>query len=304
MTRKWNTVNDQSNVNYGAGNEVIHHIEVLKSNICDYNDGYILVIVYISVRAAPGTQVDDAENLHLLMSMYNLIEYSSSYSETTGSLWFYSKDEATDFNTDIANADNFKSFKYKTKLLENTVPQLAPNVANEILKNRTIVIPLKYLSIFWRSLKMLLINCKVEWKLEWTKYCVLSSTGADNDNANHNNIIFTIKDTKLYLPVVSLSARENQKLSDLLSKGFGRSVYWNECKTKSENKNTTNEYRYFLESDFVGVNRLFVLVHLKEDDNVKRFKAKRHYLPKGIIKKYYNVIIIGKTFMINPKIQI
>ena len=71
-------------------------------------------------------------------------------------------------------------------------------------------------------------------------------------------IILSIKDTRLHVPVVALSARDNQKLSELLSKGFERSVYWNEYKTKSENKNMTNAFRYFLESNFVGVNRLFV----------------------------------------------
>ena len=58
-------------------------------------------------------------------------------------------------------------------------------------------------------------------------------------------------------------------------------VYWNECKTTSENKNTINEYRYFLESNFVGVNRLFVLIYLNRDNDVKRFKAQRYYLQKG-----------------------
>ena len=70
---------------------------------------------------------------------------------------------------------------------------------------------------------MLLINCKVELKRKWAKYCVLY--GADADNANKidsNNIIFTIKDTKLYVPVVTLSARDNQKLSKPHSKGFER----------------------------------------------------------------------------------
>ena len=80
-------------------------------------------------------------------------------------------------------------------------------------------------------------------------------------NGNDDNIIFTTTDTKLYVPVVILSARDNQKLIKLLSKGFERSVYWNDYKTKSENKNTTNENRYFLESNFVGVNILFVLVY-------------------------------------------
>ena len=76
----------------------------------------------------------------------------------------------------------------------------------------------------------------------------MSVTGTDNANGNNddNNIIFTIKDTNLYVPVVNLSARDNQKLSKLLSKGFERSVDWNKYKIKSENKNTTNEFRYFL----------------------------------------------------------
>ena len=71
----------------------------------------------------------------------------------------------------------------------------------------------------------------------------MSEAGGDNTNSNPNNVVFIIKGTKLYVPVVTLSARENQKLSKLLSKGFERSDYWNEYKTKSENKNTTNEFR-------------------------------------------------------------
>ena len=74
----------------------------------------------------------------------------------------------------------------------------------------------------------------------------MSAAGADNDNDNGDNIIFTIKDTKLYVPVLNLSTRGNQKLLKILSKGFQRSVYWNEYKTKSQNENTTNEYIYFL----------------------------------------------------------
>ena len=123
----------------------------------------------------------------------------------------------------------------------------------------------------------------------------MSAAGNGNVNGNDDNTIFTIKDTKSYVPVVTLSARENKKLTKFLSKGFERSVYWNEYKTKSENKNTTNEYRYFLKPNFLGVNRLFVLVYSNEDVDSKRFKAKRYYLPKGVIKSY-NVIINGKNF--------
>ena len=71
-------------------------------------------------------------------------------------------------------------------------------------------------------------------------------------------IFFTIKDTKLYVPVATLSARDNQKLSKFLRKGFERPVYMNKCKIKRHNKNTTNGFRYFIESDFVGANTLFV----------------------------------------------
>ena len=146
----------------------------LKSSLCDYNDAYILVRGEITATAAPATQVtftncapfikcttkidettvDDAEDLDFVMPMHNLIDYSSNYSETTASLGFYSNDEATDFNADIANDNNFKFFKYKTKLLRNTE---ADN-ANGILKNATIAVLLKYLSNVWRSLEMSLIN--------------------------------------------------------------------------------------------------------------------------------------------------
>ena len=78
------------------------------------------------------------------------------------------------------------------------------------------------------SLEIPLINCKKELKPKWIKYCVLASNGNDNDDddANSNNIIFTIKDTKLHVLVVTLSAKDNQKLSKLLSEGFKSSVYF------------------------------------------------------------------------------
>ena len=90
-----------------------------------------------------GTTIDDHEDLHLVMPMYNLIEYSSNYSETTGSLWFYSKDETSNFNADIADTNNFKSFKYNAKLLGCIIVQEAPNQAYGILKNAIIAVPLK-----------------------------------------------------------------------------------------------------------------------------------------------------------------
>ena len=77
------------------------------------------------------------------MQMYNLIEYSSNYSEPTGSLWSYLKDKATNINNNIENTDNFKSFKHKAKWLGNIVAQPAPNKANGTLKILKIAVPLK-----------------------------------------------------------------------------------------------------------------------------------------------------------------
>ena len=97
--------------------------------------------------------------------MYILIEYSSNYLERTRNLWIDSKDWGTNFNVDNANDKNFKSFKYKVKLLGNTVAQAAPNQDYGNLKKATAV-PLKYLNNFCRSLEMPLINCKLELKLK------------------------------------------------------------------------------------------------------------------------------------------
>ena len=131
---------------------------------------------------------------------------------------------------------------------------------------------------------MLLINCKVELKLKWTMYCVLSTAGADNNDADSNNIIFTTKDTKLYIPIVTLSAKDNRKISKLLRKRFERSVCWNEYKTKNENKNAINEYRCFLESNFVGVNRLFLLVIQIKMAMLKDLKLKYIIYQKVLFK--------------------
>ena len=123
--------------------------------------------------------------------MYNLLEYSSNYSDTSDNLSFYSKKEANDFGSNIVNTNILKSFKDKTKLIGSTA------AANGTVENATIAVPLRYLSNFWWSNEISLINSKVEWKLKWTKHWVLAIGGNDNDDANSNNIIFTIKDTKL-----------------------------------------------------------------------------------------------------------
>ena len=99
-----------------------------------------------------------------------------------------------------------------------------------------IAVPLKCLSNFWRSLEILLINCKVELSLSWNENCILTSLAG--------NSTFTITDAKLYVPVVTLSIEDNAKLTKLLNEGFKRSVYWNKCKV-IRNK-TYNIWKKFL----------------------------------------------------------
>ena len=122
----------------------------------------------------------------------------------------------------------------------------------------------------------------------------MSAVFSDNANAKSNNII-SLSKTQSYMFLLQLYHQETIKnYQNFFSRGFERSVYWNEYKMKSENKNTTNEYSYFLESNFVGVNRLFVFVYLNKNKYEKRFKTRKCDLLKEIID-HDNVIINGKN---------
>ena len=105
--------------------------------------------------------------------------------------------------------------------------------ADNILRNSTTGVPLKYLNNFCRSLEIFMINCKIELKYCNVMYCLLAINGNDNTDFDPNYVIIIIKDTKLLVCNVTLSAKVSQILSKLLSKGFKRSLYWNEYKTKS-----------------------------------------------------------------------
>ena len=120
-----------------------------------------------------GVKIDKAEDLDFVMPMYNLIEYSTNYRKKTGSLWNYYRDEPSD-----ALSSNSEPFKYKTSITGNTY-----NIGvgeegydpNKVGKNEIeIVILLKHLSNFWKTLNIPLIICKVELILTWSKNCVLA----------------------------------------------------------------------------------------------------------------------------------
>ena len=231
-TRNWVEINDESRGAYNVTSQIKCKTTMSKSSLCDYSDAYILAGEEVDAatrhaderdkgvvfkNCAPftnciseinNTQVDNAKDIDIVMPRYNLTEYSDNYAKTSGSLWQYFRDEPDD-NDDM---DESESFKFKIKITGKT-----PNNGNE--KDVEIMIPLKYLSNFWRTLEMPLINCEANLILTWSSTCVITvSNGAG---------AFAITDTKLFVPVVTFSTQENTKFLQQLKSGFKRVINWN-----------------------------------------------------------------------------
>ena len=153
-------------------------------------------------------------------------------------------------------SNNSQSFKYKAPLLGKT--ENAVNNSNSSVKYSKAVVPLKYLSNFWRSLEMPLTDCKVFLELNWIEDCILSSAG--------NSAKFAITDTKLHVPIVTLSTKDSTNLAKQLNEGFKRSVYWNSYETKPAKVIEQGKNIYeLLNASFQGVKRLFVLAYFIAD---------------------------------------
>ena len=201
-TRNGVEINDESRGAYNVNSQIKCKTTMLKSSLCDYSDAYILVkgTICVSNTAAAGaaenntnkkvkfkncapftnciseinnTQIDNAKNIDIVMAMYNLIEYSDNYSKTTGSLWQHCKDipaRSNNNNAIIIFTDNnlTDSFNFKVKFTGQT--------GNNGTKDVEIMVPLKYLSNFWGTLEMPLINCEVNLILTWSSTCVLVVT--------------------------------------------------------------------------------------------------------------------------------
>ena len=206
-SRNWVKINDESRGTYNVGSQIKFKTTMLKSSLCDYSDSYILAKGKITItgsgadaaarqtderdkvvvfkNCAPfttciskvnNTETDNFKDFDIVMPMYNLIDYSDNYAKTSGSLWQYYRDEPND---NLADSESFKS---KLKITGKT-----PNDGNE--KGVEIMVPIKYLSNFWRTLEMPLINCEVNLLLTWSSTCVITnSTSA---------VSFAITDTKL-----------------------------------------------------------------------------------------------------------
>ena len=232
--------------------------------------------------------------------MYNLIEYADNYQDSSATLYQYKRDEPPEADPiDDLTANNSDSFKYQVNLLGNPNTVVTPAHAaggnpNGISRlSVKVVVPLKYLSNFFRSLEMPLINCKVKLNLTWKKECVLSN--------NASNAVFIINDTKLYVPVITLSKEDNKDFIEQQNKGFQRSIYWNEYKTKEINEDAdANVFKYInLDPSFQGVNRLFVMAYNRVHGQPTRNGQRKYYLPRIDLNKY-NVIVDGRNFYDNP----
>ena len=307
-TRNLVKINDESRGAY-TSNDIKFKTTMLRSNLRNYADAYLHVKGRITITGdarpeqdpnAPRTaaqilaarQADErnkcvafkncapftkcirrinntAQDIDIVMPMYNLIEYSDNYSKTSGSLWQYYKDEPDD------SIEDSKSFSTKVKITGKT-----PVDGNT--KDVEIIVPLKYLSNFWRTLEIPLINCEVNLELTWPRDCVnTNSTGKGK---------FAITETKLYVPVVTLSTQDNTKLLQQLKSGFKRTINWNKYESSVKTFAQNRYLNYLINTSFQGVNRLFVLSFKNEND---RTSHSTYYLPKVEIKDY-NVMIDGR----------
>ena len=305
-TRNWVEINYESRGTYNVNSQIKFKTAMLKSSLCDYSDAYILVKGRITIRGegdnvaarqaderdkgvafkncAPfinciseinHTQVHNAKDIDIVMPMYNLIEYSDNYVKTTGSLWQYFRDEPDD---DLEDSESLKS---KIKITGKP-----PNSGN--VKDVEIMVPLKYLSNFWRALEMPLINCKVNLILTWSSTCVITnSNGAER---------FAITDTRIYVPLVTLSIQENTKLLQQLKSGFKRVINCNKYLSKPELLAQYPNLNYLVELSFQGVNRLFALAF---ENDAQRTSHSNYFLPNAEVKEY-NIMINGENFFDKP----
>ena len=314
-TRNWVEINDEARGTYSPNKQIKFKTSMLRSSLCDYSDAYILVKGNITVNNTAGAaaatnntnkkaifkncapftsckskinaDIDNAKYTDIVMLMYNLIEYSDDYSKTSGSLWQYCKEiSAVNNNGDTVDFDgtNAKdSFNSKIKITGQT------NDDGRI--DFEIMVPLKYLSNFWRTLEMPLINCEIELILDWSANCAIIYTDLNNQVPT-----FTITETNLYVPAVTLSTQDNSKLLIQLKNGFKRTITWNKYLAKLALLAKNANLNHLIERSFQGINRLFVLAFENDD---QRTSNKRYYIPNVEIKDY-NIIIDGKIFFDQP----
>ena len=163
---------------------------------------------------------------------------------------------------------------------------LNPTAGNT--KDVEILVPLKYLSNFWRTLEMPLINCEAELILTWSKDCVITNSTGEGK--------FKITEAELYIPIVTLSTEDNAKLLPQLKSRFKRIINWNKNESSVKTFAQNKYLNYLINPSFQGASRRFVLSFKNEDD---RISHSTYYVPKVELKDY-NVMIDGRNFFDQP----
>ena len=252
ITKKWIEVQSQSGTTYNTSKPIMLNTSMLRSDLCNSSDPYVWVKGTITVtnpndnanfnkeltlkNNAPfisciskinGELVENAEDIDIVMPMYNLLEYIKNYEKTSGSLFNYYRDEPSEITLGARNnainisIRNSKSYDYKTNITGTL------DAGEGEKEDVTIAISLKYLGNFWRSLDIPLINCEITLILSWYKECVLAGRAFRGPPAAAANRIncptsakFEITDFKLYVPVVTSSAENDNKSLEQLKSGF------------------------------------------------------------------------------------
>ena len=340
VTREYVRVNSLSNT-YNENKSIRFKTLMLRSDLCDYADAYILVNGTITVNGiANGVEneivrrnrplilknnapfvscmtkinnefIEDADDLDVVIPMYNLLEYSKNYRKTIGSLYNYYRDELdNDANLDDNVNNNVVSsntFKYKNKVTGNTYDTAAGAAghdANKVGKQDVeLAIPLKYLGNFWRALNIPLISCEVSLELTWNKNCVINSledvqvaAGPPAVNGTPTGATLAINDCKLYMRVVTLSKDDEIKLLANFKSGFTREIIWNKYRSQMSAEAANSNLNILIDPTFTNVNRLLVLAYQTADD---RQSFSQFYLPEIMVKDF-NVIIDQLAFFDLP----
>ena len=343
VTREYVKVNSLSNL-YNENKPIRFKTPMLRSDLCDYFDAYILVKGAITVTA-PGVNnnannvrdkrnrpvilknnapfvscitrinrelIEDADDLDIVMPIYNLLEYSKNYRKTIGSLYNYYRDElsddADDNNFANINVVNSEAFKYKNKITGNMYNADADDDGYDVNKNGAqeveLTIPLKYLGNFYRALNIPLISCEVSLELKWDKNCIITSLEQRQvdagppvvrDNAP-TGATLAISDCKLYVPAVNLSKDDDTKLLTNLKSGFKREIIWNKYISQMTAEAVNTNLNILIDPTFTNVNKLFVLAYQTADD---RQSFSQFYLPRVTVKDY-NVILDKLAFFDLP----
>ena len=219
--------------------------------------------------------------------MYSWLEYSKNYRKTTGSFRNYYRNEPSN----PVSSDS-ESFKYKTSIPGNTYnvdEKITDNDgnkvdnpqynANKVGKNATeVVVSLKHLSNFWRSLIIPLINFEVELIWTWSKNFVLADRTVDAA-ANPATVAPVTLTVEMYVPVVTLSKENDIKLLEQLKSGFKRTIKWNKYRSQMTVQPQNNNLNYLIDPTFTNVNRLFVLPFTRTDARDYRNNFSHYYVP-------------------------